>query len=96
MKKIIGTLMIALFLLSMTAATVGTASAQGPVAREAEEHPNIARAIDALQDAIADLQAAPHDFGGHKAQAIQASEKAIKQLKLALAYRAHEDRMHRP
>jgi hypothetical protein len=96
MKKIIGTLMLALFLLGMTAATVGTASAQGPVAREAGEHPNIARAIDALQDAIADLQAAPHDFGGHKAQAIQASEKAIRQLKMALAYRAHEDRMHRP
>ena len=96
MKKIIGTLMIALFLLGMTAAAVGTASAQGPVAREAGEHPNIARAIDALQDAIADLQAAPHDFGGHKAQAIQASEKAIRQLKMALAYRAHEDRMHRP
>jgi len=93
MKKTIGTMMLAIFLLGLTAATVGTASAQGPVAREAADHPNIARAIDALQDAIADMQAAPHDFGGHKAKAIEASERAIRQLKLALAYRAREDRM---
>jgi len=93
MRKVIGTMMLAIFLLGLTAATVSTVSAQGPVGREAAEHPNIARAIDALQDAIADLQAAPHDFGGHKAKAIAASENAIRQLKLALAYRAHEDRM---
>lgn len=92
MKKIISTVVLALFLVGMTAATVGTASAQGPMGREASEHPNIVRAIDALQAAIADLQAAPHDFGGHKAKAIEASERAIRQLKLALAYRAREDR----
>jgi len=93
MKKVICTAMLAFFLVGMTAGAVGTAFAQGPVAREAAEHPRIERAIDALQDAIADLQAAPHDFGGHKAQAIESCQRAIRQLKAALAYRAREDRM---
>ncbi len=92
MKKVISTVVLALFLIGMTAATVGAASAEGPMGREAMDHPNIARAIDALQDAVADLRAAPHDFGGHKAKAIEASEMAIRQLKMALAYRVHEDR----
>ena len=57
--------------------------------REAAEHPRIAKAIDGLQDAIAYMQAAPHDFGGHKQAAIEASRAAINQLRLALAYRAN-------
>jgi hypothetical protein len=38
------------------------------------------------------MVAAPHDFGGHKADAIRATDDAIKQLNFALAYRAKEDR----
>jgi hypothetical protein len=41
-----------------------------------------------LKDARACLEAAPHDFGGHKAKAIRASDETIKQLNLALQYRA--------
>jgi len=37
------------------------------------------------------MEAAPHDFGGHKAEAIAASRAAVTQLKLALAYRAVKD-----
>ena len=48
--------------------------------------------MTALQDARAYMVAAPHDFGGHKAEAIRASDEAIRQLNLALAYRAREDR----
>lgn len=55
-------------------------------------HPRIAAAITALRDARAYLDAAPHDFGGHKAAAIRATDDAIRQLNLALAYRAREDR----
>jgi hypothetical protein len=55
-------------------------------------HPRIAKAIDALKDARAYMQAAPHDFGGHKADALRASDEAIRQLNLALAYRAKQDR----
>ena len=91
MKKLIGIVVLALFLTGMAATAVGPALAQGPVGREATEHPNIARAIEALEVAIADMQRAPHDFGGHKAKAIEASERAIRQLKLALEYRAKRD-----
>jgi acetyl esterase/lipase len=55
-------------------------------------HPRLAAAITALRDARAYLQEAPHDFGGHKAEAIRASDEAIRQLNLALAYRATKDR----
>lgn len=55
-------------------------------------HPRIATAINNLNDAIAYMEAAPHDFGGHKAAAIRASRSAVEQLKLALAYRGREDR----
>ena len=54
-------------------------------------HPRIARAIEALRDARAYMQAAPHDFGGHRVEAIRASDDAIRQLNLALAYRGRED-----
>jgi hypothetical protein len=54
-------------------------------------HPRIAKAIEALKDARAYMQAAPHDFGGHKAEAIRATDDAIRQLNLALAYRAGAD-----
>jgi len=55
-------------------------------------HPRIAKAIESLKDARAYMQAAPHDFGGHKAEAIRASDEAIRQLNFALAYRAGKDR----
>src|SRR4051812_41299068 len=43
-------------------------------------HPRIAKAIAALKDAKEYLQAAPHDFGGHRVEAIRATDDAIKQL----------------
>ncbi len=55
-------------------------------------HPRIATAIAALKDARAYMQEAPHDFGGHKAAAIRATDEAIRQLNFALAYRGKEDR----
>ena len=55
-------------------------------------HPRIAKAIAALKDARAYMEEAPHDFGGHKAEAIRASDEAIRQLNFALAYRARADR----
>jgi hypothetical protein len=55
-------------------------------------HPRLAAAIAALKDARAYLQEAPHDFGGHKAAAIRASDDAIRQLNLALAYRERRDK----
>lgn len=51
-----------------------------------ERHPEIRKAIAALERAKYDLQHASHDFGGHRAEALEACNKAIEQLKLALQY----------
>jgi multidrug resistance efflux pump len=51
-----------------------------------ERHPEIRKAIAALERAKTDLQRANHDFGGHRAEALEACNNAIAQLKLALQY----------
>lgn len=58
---------------------------------EKAHHPRIAKAIQALEGAIQYMEAAPHDFGGHKAAAIQDSRKAVEQLRKALEYREKAD-----
>lgn len=75
----------------LLSAGVVTVSAQP----ERLRHPRIAKAIDALEDARAYMREAAHDFGGHRVEALRATDEAIKQLRLALAYRAEEDREHR-
>jgi hypothetical protein len=60
--------------------------AQKGLGREKMEHPRIAIAIKDLQSAIDYMQKAPHDFGGHRVEAIEASKRAIEQLKLALQF----------
>jgi hypothetical protein len=72
-------------LLSVGAWTLGAQN-------ERAMHPRIARAIEGLRDAKAYMEEAPHDFGGHKAEALRATNEAIRQLNFALAYRAREDR----
>jgi hypothetical protein len=49
-------------------------------------HPAIRAAIAALERAKAEMQAAAHDYGGHRADALAACDTAIAQLKLALQY----------
>lgn len=51
-----------------------------------ERHPEIRNAIAALERAKTDLKRANHDFGGHRAEALEACDRAIAQLKLALQY----------
>ena len=58
---------------------------------ERAAHPRIAQACDDLEAAIQYMQAAPHDFGGHKKAALQASQQALQQLRQALKYRAGQD-----
>jgi len=50
------------------------------------EHPEIRKAITSLERAKYALQHASHDFGGHRADALAATDKAIEQLRLALQY----------
>jgi len=60
---------------------------QPPVtAPNRERHPEIERAIAALERAKGYLQHAAHDFGGHRVEALAAVDKALEQLRLALQY----------
>jgi hypothetical protein len=66
--------------------------AQPTMAGEKAVPPRIVKAINATGDAIAYMKAAPHDFGGHKAEAIADCEKAVKKLREALKFRDMQDR----
>ena len=56
-----------------------------PAAYSVERHPMIQRAINALNAARADLQQAARDFKGHRAEALEAVNRAQEQLRLAIA-----------
>lgn len=64
-------------------ATTEPAPAPGPVLGH---HPEIYRAIAALKKVRYHLQHAAHDFGGHRAEALAATNEAIKQLQIASQY----------
>jgi hypothetical protein len=51
-----------------------------------ERHPEIRRALVALEKARFRMKHAAHDFGGHRVEALVACDKAIEQLRLALQY----------
>jgi len=87
-KKLALALSTGLMVISLSAPA---ANAQ-TVRSEAAAHPRIVRAIENLEDAIGYLEAAPNNFGGHKAAAIQASRAAIAELRASLAFRAQQDR----
>ena len=88
MRRLLAPLVLGLVVISC--AVAGSARAQN-MKTERAEHPRIARAIRALEDAIQYMEAAPHDFGGHKAAAIASSRQAVVDLRQALAYRAMKD-----
>ena len=49
-------------------------------------HHHIREAIASLRDAREDLEHASHDFGGHRAEAVGAIDRAVEQLKVCLQY----------
>jgi hypothetical protein len=57
-----------------------------PTSPAAEPHPEIREALGALRNARHHLQEAAHDFGGHKAEALRATDEAIRQLEICLKY----------
>lgn len=68
----------------MAQAGAGKGAAAGAQKAGRERHPKIRQAIRALQGAKEDLQDASHDFGGHRVEALEAVNNALKQLQLAL------------
>src|ERR1700693_4997576 len=66
---------------SVSPLVTGPQQAAAPIKKAAgvrrERHPEIRKAIAALERAKTDLQRANHDFGGHRAEALEAWNKAI-------------------
>lgn len=65
--------------LSMTRTAPAAASAPEP-------HPHIRAALHELREARAELKTAAHDFGGHRVEALEATDQAIRQLEECLKY----------
>jgi hypothetical protein len=76
MKKLISSIAIVAALLITPAFS--------PAASAGERHPEIHEAIHALEKAKKHMEEAAHDFGGHRKEALEACERAIHQLRLAL------------
>jgi hypothetical protein len=60
--------------------------ADTPKAEADVKHPHIHAALTALRDTRKELKDAAHDFGGHRADALEAVDHAIKELKAALEF----------
>jgi hypothetical protein len=52
----------------------------------AEPHPEIRGALASSRRAKEHMEHAAHDFGGHRVEAIEATNRAIQQLELCLKY----------
>ncbi len=101
MKKIFVKLFASLALLGLMSVPLGAPAQPGPApqagqkaprgeraerGKRRERHPEIRAALRSLARAKEHLQNAAHDFGGHRAEALEAVNKAIEQLRLALKY----------
>jgi hypothetical protein len=93
LKKLsVATLLLALLTMTPGVLNAGTpASGPNPQvlkgSKEAnEQHPHIRAALHELREARRELETAAHDFGGHRKEAIEAVDNAIRQLQQALQY----------
>jgi len=51
-----------------------------------ERHPEIREAIESLRHARAHIERAARDFGGHREDALRATDEAIRQLEICLRF----------
>ena len=51
-----------------------------------EPHPQIREAIASLRRAKEHMEHAAHDFGGHRVEALRATDEAIRQLEICLKF----------
>jgi hypothetical protein len=71
-----------------TTATAVPAPAPAPEPAKAApaDHPEIHDALNSLRHAREHLEHAAHDFGGHRVDALRATDEAIHQLEICLKY----------
>jgi hypothetical protein len=77
---------LALLFTASAPAVPATPSPRPLPAAVPEEHPQIRDAIAALRRAKEHLEHAAHDFGGHRVDAVKATNAAIQQLEICLKY----------
>jgi hypothetical protein len=70
---------------AVTLAVTGAATPV-PAANPGEPHPEIRAAINSLRRAKEHMEHAAHDFGGHRVEAIRATDEALKQLQECLKF----------
>src|ERR1017187_8199352 len=66
--------------------TAATAQPNAAPAATPEPHPEIREALASLRRAKDHLEHAAHDFGGHRVEAIKATDEAIRQLQDCLKF----------
>ena len=67
-----------------------------PNIARAEDQPHMQAALNALQQARQELQAATHDKGGHREKALKQVDAAISEVKQGVRYdNQHPDDNHR-
>jgi len=90
MKSISSALVLVAMVLALTFPTAvpATLAAPRPAAASPvpERHPEIRAAINSLEHARVHLKEAAHDFGGHRVEALKATDTAIEQLQICLQY----------
>jgi len=72
--------------IALAAAIAVAGTALAPTLAHAERWHATRHAIEALRDARADLLNAHHEFGGHRARAIEAIDAAIHELRESIAW----------
>jgi hypothetical protein len=68
------------------AAVPAATPAPEPPAANPADHPEIHDALASLRHAREHLEHAAHDFGGHRADALRATDEAIHQLEICLKF----------
>jgi hypothetical protein len=71
------------WVLLMAVATIAVPQAANTA--PAPEYPHMHAAANELKEAKNELQHAAHDFCGHRADAVKATDEALKQINLAIA-----------
>jgi len=96
MNKVLMSLLFGAFILTGTSfaqtptpAAAPAAEAPAEVVKPAshhEHHPELVKARRKLRGAKQDLEKAAHDYGGHKAKAIEAINQALEEISAALEF----------
>jgi hypothetical protein len=92
-KHKVYSLLATLALVAALAAPVSVPAAPAPKPQPApapatapEPHPEIREALASLRRARMHMQEAAHDFGGHRVEALKATDEAIRQLEICLKF----------